>query len=68
MILERDGYTCQECGSNTNLVAHHIIPVAEDYIQSADIDNGTCLCSNCHKNKHREINGCGLNELKGLCK
>lgn len=68
MILERDNYTCQECGSTENLVSHHIIPVAEDYILSSDISNGICLCSTCHSKKHKKITGCRYNELRDLCK
>jgi len=68
MVLERDSYTCQECGSTEDLVAHHIIPISEDYTQSADYDNGVCLCQNCHKKKHSEITGCGYQELGSLCR
>lgn len=68
IILERDNYTCIECGSKIDVMAHHIVPVAEDYIQSADYDNGITLCKICHKKKHTEIVGCGYNELGSLCK
>ena len=27
-VLERDEYTCQNCGANTNLDAAHITPTA----------------------------------------
>lgn len=68
MVLERDNYTCQECGSTENLVAHHIIPIAEDFIKSADIGNGICYCSLCHNKKHTEISGCDYKELGDLCR
>lgn len=66
MVLERDKYTCQECGSTEKIIAHHIIPVADDFIYSADISNGISLCEECHKIKHKEINGCGYYEI-GRC-
>ena len=68
MVLERDKYICQECGSMESVVAHHIIPVKEDFTQSADITNGICLCKKCHNKKHTEIAGCGYQELGSLCR
>jgi len=53
-VLERDDYTCQKCGSQENLHAHHIIPVSKDKSRSLDINNGITLCKECHKEKHAE--------------
>jgi 5-methylcytosine-specific restriction endonuclease McrA len=68
MVLERDKYTCQKCGCKNNLSAHHIIPVAENFILSADLDNGITYCDICHRESHIEIDGCGYSELGSLCK
>jgi len=59
-VLERDNYTCQECGdkSGGNLQVHHIIPLSfifDEYkiIKNDNllfnIDNQITLCKNCHK-------------------
>lgn len=54
-IFERDGYVCQECGSNSDLHAHHIVPVSEDESKMFDLDNGVTLCGECHSAKHPRI-------------
>lgn len=64
MVLEKDEYTCQICGSVDNLNAHHIIPFAENYLLELDIDNTITLCDNCHYNVVHKQNGCTLGELK----
>lgn len=52
-VYERDNHTCQECNANHCKVhAHHIKP-AKDYKELRfDINNGVCLCEQCHKTKH----------------
>jgi 5-methylcytosine-specific restriction endonuclease McrA len=62
MVLERDGYVCQKCGSTENLHCHHILPVAVEPLLSADIDNCITLCADCHKAVHK-LPGCGYNEI-----
>ena len=49
-ILERDNYTCQECGRRgVKLQAHHIMSYV-DYIDLRwEISNGITLCIDCHK-------------------
>ncbi len=65
MVLENCNYTCQKCGSTeTPLIAHHVDPVTNNPVESADVDNGTVLCEECHKWIHRNVPGCGYNELK----
>lgn len=72
LVLERDNYTCQreECNksqaNDPNLVlhCHHIFPLNEDPIGSADIDNCITLCEDCHKWVHQNIPGCSYAELK----
>ena len=64
MVKERDNYICQKCGTNEgDMIAHHIDPVINNPIESADIDNGITLCENCHKEAHLQI-GCTLHELR----
>jgi endogenous inhibitor of DNA gyrase (YacG/DUF329 family) len=54
-ILERDNYTCQECGeTEVKLNAHHINPAASYPKKAHDIDNGVTLCIDCHADRHDE--------------
>jgi len=62
LVLERDNYTCQKCGSVDELHCHHIDPVANNPIESADVDNCITYCVECHKEAHSQI-GCGYNEI-----
>lgn len=67
-VKQKAGYKCEICGSTANLVAHHIEPVKTHPHLQADIDNGVCLCGNCH-NKHGHSGGCGQGVLaKLICK
>ena len=43
---------CEICGTTENLVAHHIIPWAYSIAGRFDLDNGQCLCEECHKMMH----------------
>lgn len=47
-VLERDKYTCVECGTNTNLEVDHIKPYAYFPELRYDISNGRTLCKKCH--------------------
>ena len=48
---------CEICGANESLEAHHIIRWS-DYPQGRiDIENGACLCTDCHAKQH-EADGC----------
>ena len=54
-VLERDNYTCQECGEYfTSNCVHHIKSYIDYPKLRLDISNGITLCENCHKNKHRQ--------------
>jgi len=70
LVLLRDNYTCQKCNTSKEdnpdleLHCHHIDPVINNPIESADIDNCITLCKLCHKEIHKTISGCGFNELK----
>ncbi len=54
-VLEREDYTCRFCkrkgGVGTNIVVHadHIKPFAYFSELRLDINNGRCLCEDCHK-------------------
>jgi hypothetical protein len=64
LVKKRDDYTCQKCGTTEGqLYAHHIDPVINNPIEAMDIDNGTTLCKDCHKQAHT-LPDCGCNELK----
>jgi hypothetical protein len=55
-VFERDGYKCQNCGSQKTLHAHHIKP-RKDYPELAfDIKNGITLCKKCHIIEHPDNN------------
>lgn len=57
-VFEKDNYTCQCCsvkGSNRNikLHAHHIYNYAKYEDLRFDIENGICLCKECHYEFHK---------------
>jgi hypothetical protein len=51
-VYERDGYTCQECGAKSRLVAHHLRRWADHPEGRFDLANGVTLCRECHVVKH----------------
>ena len=68
LVLERDNWTCQKCGANKDddvtviLHCHHIDPVKNNPIESADMDNCITLCKACHKEAHSR-KGCRYSDL-----
>jgi hypothetical protein len=48
LVLERDDYTCQCCGSKLNPEVHHILNYAKYKDLRVDINNGIVLCECCH--------------------
>lgn len=70
MVLERDNWICQKCkkskldNNELELHCHHIDPVVNNPIESADVDNCITLCKECHKDVHKTISGCKYSELK----
>lgn len=63
LVLERDNWTCQKCDRTDTLHCHHIDPVKNNPIESADVDNCITFCVDCHKKVHQQ-DGCTYNELK----
>lgn len=49
-VFERDGYTCQDCGTKGGtLNADHIFPFAHFPELRLAVENGRTLCEDCHK-------------------
>jgi hypothetical protein len=63
LVFERDNWSCVKCEIGENLHCHHIDPVVNNPIESADLDNCLTLCKECHKEVHRK-EGCKTSQLK----
>ena len=64
LVFQRDNYICQKCKQRGGkLHCHHIDPVINNPIESADVDNCATLCKECHKEVHK-LPDCGYNELR----
>ncbi len=48
-VFERDGFKCLRCGSQENLHADHVLPVAHG--GETTMENLQTLCSSCNLNK-----------------
>jgi 5-methylcytosine-specific restriction endonuclease McrA len=59
--LEIDSYSCQRCGSEDNLVVHHLERRADRNVKDSDskIDDLLTLCRACHITIHREAGDLG---------
>lgn len=54
------GYRCERCGKyvkGKDANAHHLIPRWFMPQLSLDVNNGICLCSDCHKSIHGGMGG-----------
>lgn len=54
-VKERDGWTCQECGSQEKLHAHHIKHRFTHPELQEELANGVTLCEICHAQKHPHV-------------
>ncbi|MNB81410.1 HNH endonuclease [compost metagenome] len=54
-VLKRDAFTCQHCGVQENLQAHHIKAFAKYKKLRFKISNGITLCESCHRAEHKRI-------------
>lgn len=54
LVLKRDGFRCQQCGSTEDLNVHHIMPFAQYPELRFEVSNGITLCENCHKEHYRK--------------
>jgi len=73
LYSEEDMYIaeCPEVGTvsqgktveEAQLHCHHIDPVSQNPIESADIDNCITLCKECHKEVHKK-DDCKYHELR----
>ena len=46
------------------LHCHHVLPINESPVESADKDNCITVCKQCHLEIHQTVSGCGYGELK----
>lgn len=53
-VKKRDK-VCQICGSDKNLVVHHISHWADDPINRINVNNGILLCAKCHSLQHPDL-------------
>jgi hypothetical protein len=49
-VLTRDGNRCGNCGSTSNLMVHHIVPLSRG--GTNQVSNLRTLCEDCHKKLH----------------
>lgn len=54
-VIRRDKQ-CVICGSKKHRHAHHINSASYFPEQRFDVDNGVCLCSECHTTYHTDFN------------
>jgi len=53
-VKAQSNHTCVKCGCADNLVAHHIKSFSANIELRLDIDNGACLCRECHMKFHNK--------------
>jgi HNH endonuclease len=50
VVLDRDGWKCQYCGSSENLQVYHLLHRSR--LGSDELENLMTLCANCHRRQH----------------
>ena len=48
-VLERDSHTCQDCGAQGRVDAHHMRSIIDCPEGIFEVENGLALCEDCHK-------------------
>ena len=51
-VFSRDNHTCQHCGSQSNLQAHHVAAWANHPELRYETSNGLTVCTACHARTH----------------
>jgi len=52
-VRDRDNYTCQVCGNDTDKMdAHHLFDKTEYPQLVLELSNGVCMCKSCHSKLH----------------
>lgn len=62
LARERAHFNCEDCGQNTYLEIHHILPLYVAALKYPNIgasllrslENCQCLCPNCHSKRHEK--------------
>ena len=62
-VREIANYTCNCCGSDEDLCAHHLDSFMDKEHLRRDLANGVCLCRTCHLAFHKQF-GFGNNTTK----
>lgn len=56
-VKQRDSFTCQVCGSEEKLIAHHLNNYADNPDLRYSLENGITLCRDCHTDFHVNFMG-----------
>jgi 5-methylcytosine-specific restriction endonuclease McrA len=56
-VLDRDGHSCQDCGSTERLAAHHLMSWKAAPDLRFTVSNGVTLCAGCHDVRHGRRHG-----------
>ena len=59
-VLAKANYKCERCGAKEELEAHHILYWSEYPKGRLDVNNGMCLCIDCHVFYHMGESASGL--------
>ena len=62
-IFKKYKHKCDICGSKKIKQVHHLESYANNKHLTTDINNGACLCQNCHVKFHKQF-GFGNNTIE----